>query len=199
MIDKLFLVRHGRPAVPEGVMIGSRSDPDLSPEGKEEAGKLKALLGRLGALGLPCVSSPALRCLRTAKIAGLTPRVVDGLRELDLGLWDGLAKEQVMRDWPELFAQRGRDLEGVRPPMGESFADLAERVLGAFHELDGAFDGGLVVIGHRGALWALACSLTRLPLGLYGVIEHRHCGVHLLKRGERGFRLEAANLSPLLV
>lgn len=185
--------------MPEGVMIGSRSDPDLSPVGEEEARELRSLLGRLGALELPCVSSPARRCLRTAELAGLTPLVVEDLRELDLGLWDGLSKDQVMMGWPELFAQRGRDLEGVRPPMGESFADLAERMRGAFRKLDGTFDGGLVVVGHRGASWALTCALTRLPLGLYGVIEHRHCGVHVLRREGKGFRLAAANLSPYLV
>lgn len=178
--------------------MGSRSDPDLSPAGLRQAASLAPFLMSLGALHLPCFSSPAKRALRTAYLAGLSPRVVQDLREVDLGLWDGLPKEQVMSRWPEEFKMRGQDMEGFRPPGGESFLDVRERVLGAFHAILPVASGGCVILGHRGALWALVCALTGLPLGLYGVLEHHHCGVHVLSRveGGLGFRIQAANLRP---
>ena len=80
---RLILVRHTRPAVPEGVCYGV-TDLDVAPTFDREAARVVASLPAVERL----VTSPLRRCVRLAeRIAaarGLTP-VVDGrLREMGL-------------------------------------------------------------------------------------------------------------------
>ncbi|GIX35659.1 MAG: alpha-ribazole phosphatase [Lysobacteraceae bacterium] len=106
----------------------------------------------------PILSSPLQRCLRLASRV-LTPRhgalaVDDRLMEMDHGDWEG-------RCWtdldPTLLRAWSRDVVGFRPPGGECFADLIERV-GAV--VDG-LTGPTIFVTHAGvirALWHLVAG-----------------------------------------
>jgi broad specificity phosphatase PhoE len=166
VLTRLFLLRHGRAALPDGRrrFIG-RTDPPLAPEGVEEA----TAAGR-AIVKLPfdrMVSSDLQRARRTAeevaRFVKLPVRLNPCLREIDLGGWEGLEVEAVKRDHPEAYEARGLDFEGFRPPGGESFGDLSNRALPFLLEL-ATFPGNVLVVGHSGVFRVFMASVLGISI-----------------------------------
>jgi broad specificity phosphatase PhoE len=86
------------------------------------------------------------------------PLTVDaGLREQDLGEWNGLTNDEIAAVWPaELDARRAGRLEDV--PGGEDAAVFAGRCLGALARIVGGADE-TVVVAHGGVIIALERAL----------------------------------------
>lgn len=98
------------------------------------------------------ISSPARRCLQTAAALGFgAPSTNPGLWEQDYGDWEG----QRYEDLPDLGRLDPPDLAVHRPEGGESFNDMAARVL---PELRALRDDTLIV-AHAGTVRA-ALSLV---------------------------------------
>lgn len=122
----LLLTRHGLADAGE-VMLGAHLDLPLTPEGRAQA---RALGRRLAGLGMDRVlSSPLKRALETARlVVGRQPVETDArLVELDYGAWEGLTYAQIEERDPDLRARWEADPAGVRPPGGETAAEVAER------------------------------------------------------------------------
>ncbi len=126
------LLRHGRTAhTPERRFSGS-SDLDLSDLGRADAASAaQALAGR----GIDViVSSPLRRCRQTAgavaEVLDLGIEVDRDLRELDFGGWEGLTAAEALAAAPLAF-RRWQASPDVRPPGGESIADVSARVAAA--------------------------------------------------------------------
>jgi alpha-ribazole phosphatase len=147
---ELMLIRHA-PAATEGRLCG-RTDVPLC---RAALPDLAALRARTAAARR--ISSPARRCRETA--AALWP---DGaadidaqLVEQDFGEWDGLA----LADLPDLGPLPRAALAAHRPPAGESFRDLCDRVRPALAALAAA-SGPAAVVTHAGVVRAaLALAL----------------------------------------
>ncbi|SCX49460.1 probable phosphoglycerate mutase [Klenkia marina] len=129
---RTLLLRHGRTAhTPERRFSGS-SDLDLSDLGRADAAAAaRALVGR----GIEViVSSPLKRCRQTAgevaEALDLSIEVDRDLRELDFGAWEGMSAAEAVAANPLAF-RRWRSALDVRPPGGESIADVSQRVAAA--------------------------------------------------------------------
>lgn len=57
------------------------------------------------------------------------------LREIDLGAWEGMSREQIERRSPGAWAERGRYFAGFLPEGGESFQDVLDRALPVFQKM----------------------------------------------------------------
>ncbi len=124
-----YLLRHGRTAhTPERRFSGS-SDLDLSDLGRADAAA--AARGMVGRGIEAIVASPLRRCRQTAQavaeVLGLDVEVDRDLRELDFGGWEGMTGAEAMAANPLAF-RRWRGSLDVRPPGGESIADVSARV-----------------------------------------------------------------------
>ena len=131
-MPSLFLVRHAEPAI-TGVLLGSL-DPPLSDAGRKQADTL------LHDVALAMVySSPLLRALETAQsIAHGAPiEVLDDLREISHGDWDGLTWSEIEARDPDLAARKLADWHGVTAPRGEPWHEFAARVARAFERVRG--------------------------------------------------------------
>jgi probable phosphoglycerate mutase len=151
------------------------------------------LVGR-GVSRLLC--SPLSRCVESADIVGaalgLAPEVVPDLREIDLGLWEGLTVEEVRQRFPGHYEARGRDLAGFRPAGGESFADLARRAWVALASV-AEFTSPQAIIAHGGINRVLLCRILGMPLeNLFRLGQDYGC-VNVLRTGRDGFCVEAIN------
>ena len=129
---RTLLLRHGRTAhTPERRFSGS-SDLDLSELGRADAvAAARAMAGR----GIEAiVSSPLKRCRQTAgevaEVLDLGIEVDRDLRELDFGAWEGMTAAEAATANPLAF-RRWRTALDVRPPGGESVADVSARVAAA--------------------------------------------------------------------
>lgn len=114
----------------------------------------------------PVVSSPSRRCAALARALNRGQvRLDTRLQEMDFGDWEGLPWAEVPRDLLDAWS---RDVVGFRPPGGESFLDLVQRVGQALSALHTPH----IVITHGGvirAAWHLLDGIepieaARLPV-----------------------------------
>lgn len=141
----IWWVRHGPTHRTD--MVGWTDAPaDLS-----DAEALARLAGYLP--DAPVVSSDLLRAVATADaIQGARTRLphLPGLRELNFGDWEGRTAQDLYADDPDMIGAYWNDPESVRPPGGESFADLSARVNAAVDGL--AAEGELIAVAHFGVI-----------------------------------------------
>ncbi|GLY97665.1 bifunctional RNase H/acid phosphatase [Actinoplanes sp. NBRC 103695] len=179
---RLILVRHGETAYTKEGRYSGRGDIPLSDEGEAQA---MAAAGRVAGLArdvAAVVTSPLMRCVRTAEIiaaeaGSVDVTVLDDLIECDFGAWEGLTFAEVRQRWPgEMDAWL--DSPAVAPPGGESFETVAVRARRALGAVLAAYPGGnVVLVSHvsplklilRDALYAGDGFLHRLFLDAAGV------------------------------
>lgn len=111
-MKRIFLIRHGLPEFPEGQRqcVGSTDIP-LSTAGAAQAAEMARTLPQVSAV----FSSPLTRAVETARAICSEYTVLDGLRELDYGQWEGLSFPEIRQNYPELYAARGGDPR-LQPP-----------------------------------------------------------------------------------
>jgi broad specificity phosphatase PhoE/ribonuclease HI len=172
---RLILVRHGRTAHTARRLFSGVNDEPLDDEGEHQAAAVARRLSRFGDIAA-LVSSPLRRTVQTAaRIAtALDLRVteLDGFREIDFGVWEGLTGPAVQEKWPADLANWIMTADAA-PPGGESFEQVARRVRRARDELIRSYPGQtVVVVSHvtpiktlvRIALDAPQSSMVRLHL-----------------------------------
>jgi probable phosphoglycerate mutase len=87
---------------------------------------------------------------------GLLPRSDPRLRELDVGAWGGLTRDEIAARWPEALARFDRREPEARPEGGETREALARRVHEALDELCARHAGAtLAIVAHGGVLAAI--------------------------------------------
>jgi broad specificity phosphatase PhoE/ribonuclease HI len=179
---RLLLVRHGETPMTEQRRYSGRGDVPLSEQGEAQAMAAGSRVAGIAANVAAVVSSPLLRCRRTAELIaaelGDVPvTVLPELIECDFGAWEGHTFAEVREQWPnELTAWL--ESTSVAPPGGESFQAVAKRVRAAMATLRTAYPSSVVVVvSHvspiklmlRDALAASDAFLHRLYLDPAGV------------------------------
>lgn len=151
----LILVRHGRTAHNAGRRLLGRLDVGLDELGERQAAATAAAAGVAGATRVVC--SPLQRCRQTAAALGLPVTVDERWIEVDYGVYDGMALDDVPAD---LWDRWRSDLDFV-PEGGESMASVGRRVAEACGDLwEEAAATDVVVVTHVSPIkaavaWAL--------------------------------------------
>ena len=102
------------------------------------------------------VASDLPRAIETAELAGLEAKPDPAWREIDIGAWEGLTRDEVHRRYPDEIAAV-RAGEPVKMGGGESWHDLGRRIGETFASLiDDAPDGArILVVTHGGVVHAV--------------------------------------------
>lgn len=165
----VYLARHGQSDWnAEGRWQGNADRP-LTELGRQQA---QELAERLASVPLEAVYSSDLRRARetaepVAARQGLEVQTRAELREVDVGSWSGLSREEVEERFPAAFATWREGGQGWVD--GEAYEHMAERVVTAVLEIAGSHPGGSVlVVAHGGPIRAL----HSVALGL-DISEHR--------------------------
>jgi probable phosphoglycerate mutase len=167
MSTRVYFVRHGQTQLSlENRFCGS-IDPPLNETGKKMAEALGMRLGGEKWSAIYC--SPRLRTRETAaptaSRAGITVELMDGLREIAYGEWEGRAEEEVRRSEPERFRAWSEHPAVVSPPRGETAVEIAERATRALDEIVRRNpDGQVLVVSHKATLRVLFCALLGIDL-----------------------------------
>jgi len=181
---RVFLVRHGEvDRAWQGRIYGALDVP-LSPAGRAESARVAE---RLSALVLARVVSSGLT--RTEHTAALLrtprglPRTDDpALRELDRGEWAGLHLRELAATSPTAWQRWIAAPESVRPPGGESLADLRSRVLPRVDHWAMAHpERSIALVVHGWVIRVLVCHVLGLPLDSAGRIDIRTADVVCLR------------------
>ncbi len=148
----IVLVRHGETDWNLERRYQGHLDPPLNAAGRAESDKLaKALVGeRIQAI----YSSDLRRARETAEIVGAAlglPVLADpGLREVDLGSWAGLTRDEVA----ERFGKSATH-------DGETRGEHRERVVEAVRRIAARHPGGcILIVTHGGSIRALERAAT---------------------------------------
>ena len=182
---RIYLIRHAHPDFPYGEhrCVGGRTDLPLGALGKMQAALLPSLpeLRELGAVFCSSLS----RARETALPLCPSPRVVEGLEEQDMGVWDGLSFTEIRARFPELYAAREHD-PSLLPEGAESLDAVRARMRRALLRCLRESEGDAAVVSHRTALSSL--------------VGHRelllHGSVTVLRWDGEGFETEAFGIRP---
>lgn len=118
----VYLVRHGRADNGGKSFCLGRTDISLSRAGEREAEKLRSWFASHPVERI--ISSPLSRCRQTGeKISGAEGLLeIDGdLIEMDAGRWENMPFDEIKKQYPDLYVERGKCLGLIPPPGGESF------------------------------------------------------------------------------
>jgi probable phosphoglycerate mutase len=190
----LYLMRHGQIEQSEPRRFVGQRDLPLDAVGLEQAARMRDWLA--GAPFTFALSSDLVRCQETARTVlgerSIALETTSMLREITLGEWEGRGVDEVRVACPEEWARRGADLAGYRPPKGESFQDLFDRVWPVF-EAAAARPGPGLLVAHAGVNRVVLCKLLGLPLQELFRLGQSYACVNLIRRRESGFVVETMN------
>ncbi len=164
----LFLARHGQSVSNAVRRFQGVQDVALSELGRRQAAALSVALrrGRLSHV----YSSPLRRARRTAEIVvaelGVPLTVLDDLRELSLGEWEGRTVEEIRALPGDPYARWVRDPVRHLPPGAEPLIAVQERALRAVDVITAAHPDGddVLVVSHGGVISAYLAHWLGLPL-----------------------------------
>jgi alpha-ribazole phosphatase len=131
---RLWLARHARPLIEEGVCYGALDVAADEIETKAAALRFAQELPQ----GVDVLSSPLLRCTQLAQALAtlrpdLAPRMDSRLAEMDFGSWEGRPWKSLERGEIDAWTQ---DFAGYRPGgTGESVSQVCDRVDRLLQEL----------------------------------------------------------------
>lgn len=207
----ILLLRHGEIARPAPKAFVGRADLPLNDLGVRQAqywGDWLAdrPLSKIHASDLSrtrettrLILERRARSERSGVVPAPSVRFDPALREIDLGAWEGLTPDEVRRRYPGQWEARGRDLAAFRPPGGESFADLAARIVPVFEALAPSSPGGtgdVLLVAHAGVIRVILCHVLGLPLADLMRLGQGYGAMNLVERGPRGYVLHGLNLRP---
>lgn len=127
---RLLLLRHGQTELSRQRRYSGRGNPELTDTGRRQAADAARYLASKGGIAA-VLTSPLKRARDTAAAAadalGLPVRVDDDLIETDFGEWEGLTFLEAAERHPDVHRGWLSDT-ALRPPGGESFDEVAQRV-----------------------------------------------------------------------
>jgi probable phosphoglycerate mutase len=148
----IFLLRHGRIQEHEQKRFIGQTNVLLDTLGREQGLFWQTALADIK---FDAVYSSALkRCADTALLAcpHQNPCLDSRLNEIHMGTWDGKSFDEIRESMPGEFERRGRNMNQFRPPGGESFQDVADRVLPFLDEVQNKQSGPILVVTHAGVI-----------------------------------------------
>ena len=151
----ILLARHGETDWNREGRFQGYADPPLNETGRAQAAGLAAEL--MGVELAAVYSSPLRRAFETAELLAaphqLAPVALEALREVDVGSWQGLTREEVESRFPEQFARWLDYGKGWQD--GESYEEMARRVVAALLQLAATHDGErILTVTHGGPIRA---------------------------------------------
>jgi len=160
----LYLARHGLTTWNEANRIQGSKNPDLNAAGELQA---KRLARRLKKEKISLIyTSDRLRSKKTAqiiqKILKVPLRYEKGLREIDLGAWEGKTPQEVNRLYQNGYRKWLRAPSRVRIPGAEPVTRFRKRVLETFSRLlRTAPEGNILIVSHGGVIATFLASLLK--------------------------------------
>ncbi len=178
---RLYLARHGETTLSAEYRYIGQTDVDINDNGLEQMERLKRRFQDQEIHAF--FSSDLIRARKGAEIIaschGLEPIACPEFREIHLGIWEGMTREEILERYPEEYAARLQDLVHRRIEGGESFGDVRARVMGKLSRILVERAGGtILLLAHGGvnrvilfdALKLDLANLTRLDQS-YGCIN----------------------------
>lgn len=163
---KITLVRHGK--VNGKPALYGHTDIELSAQGQQD---LRRTLTRLHEREpvIQIITSPLIRCATLASLVAqeqqIPLRIEPALKEMNFGIWDGIAFDELVNDWQAL-ENFWQSPHSAHAPGGETLADFAARVINAWENLLPQLDAGHhLIVCHGGVIRIVLAHLLGIDWG----------------------------------
>jgi len=165
---RLFLVRHGELVTSREWRYVGHLDVELNETGIDQMQRAGEHLRNEQVDVL--LSSDLKRTRKGAEIIGamlgLIPQQIRDFREICLGQWEGLTRDEIVAQFPDDFEERSKDLPHYRIKNGESFADLKKRVISKLEQTLEEHKGkSIALIAHGGVNRVILTHVLGMDLG----------------------------------
>ena len=176
---RIHLIRHGQVAGYDQPRYNGQTDVALTDVGMEQYHLLKERLA--GTKISACYTSDLSRCAIGAGIIcgqlGIEPVARRELRELNIGIWEGMTWQEITERWPVEWQARLADLVNYRVPQGENLLDVQSRVMPVIAEIIERHKGQeLLVVGHGGVNRVVLLNVIGAPLdGVFNIEQNYGC------------------------
>ncbi len=176
---RIHLIRHGQVEGFDQPRYNGQTDVALTDLGVEQYHCLKERLADRPLSA--CYTSDLIRCVTGAEIIcgqyGIEPVRRSELRELNIGVWEGLTWHEIQSNWPEEWQARLADLVNYRVPQGENLLDVETRVMPVIHEVVERHRGQeVLVVGHGGVNRIVLLNAIGAPLaGMFNIEQNYGC------------------------
>lgn len=164
---RLYLARHGETTASAEYRYIGQTDVDITENGVEQMERLKHRLKDEEIHAF--FSSDLIRARKGAEIIaschGIESVAYPEFREIHLGKWEGMTREEIMDRYPEEYTARLQDLVHRRIEGGESFRDVQERVLQKLSRILAERAGStILLLAHGGVNRVILFDALRLDL-----------------------------------
>lgn len=176
---RVYLVRHGQVAGFDQPRYNGQADVALTELGVEQYHLLKERLADKNITA--CYTSDLSRCSTGAAIIcqalGIEPSAHRELRELNIGIWEGLTWQEIKAEWPDGWRARLADLVNYRVPQGESLLDVEARVMPVVNQIVERHKGEeVLLVAHGGVNRIVLLNAIGAPLtGLFNIEQNYGC------------------------
>ena len=176
---RIHLLRHGQVVGHDQKRYNGQTDVALTDLGVEQYHRLKERLADIPISA--CYTSDLTRCVTGANIIceqyGIEPVRRSELRELNIGVWEGLTWQEIKLNWPEEWQARLADLVHYRVPQGENLLEVEARVMPVIAEIvERHKDQELLVVGHGGVNRIVLLNAIGAPLaGMFNIEQNYGC------------------------
>jgi probable phosphoglycerate mutase len=179
-----MLVRHGATVLSAEDRFAGSSDVPLGDEGRMQ---VERLAQRLSTDSIAAVyGSPLRRAFETATILaqphGKNVRVLDDLREIDHGRWEGLRRDEAATMYPDEYRAWEQDPFTFAPTGGEPGRHVMERGLRAFQQIVLAHPGEpVLVVSHKATIRLIIASVLGIdPRGYRDRLDQQPASLNLI-------------------
>jgi broad specificity phosphatase PhoE len=198
-MKKVYLFRHGQIEPSSEARVIGQTDAPLDDTGRSQARWWNTVIDPTAFEKIYC--SDLIRSRETADIlAGSAHALIavePRLREINLGAWDGMSRDDVKARFPGQWEERGRDIAHYRPAGGESFADLAGRVLPVLETVvTGRSEGPIAIVGHAGVNRVILCRVLGMPLDRLFRLGQDYGVLNIIETARDPWTVSLMNLKP---
>lgn len=186
---RLYFARHGETTTSAEFRYIGHSDVDITDVGVEQMERLQARFKHEEIHAF--FSSDLIRAKKGAEMVAschsLAPVACPEFREINLGIWEGLTREEIMERYPQEYRARSQDLAYSRIEGGESFRDLQVRVMEKLAHLLALWTGStILLVAHGGVNRVILFDALNLDLALLPRIDQSYGCLNIIDYYESG-------------
>lgn len=184
---RFILIRHGQTEWNQKERFRGWVDIDLDETGTRQA---EAAAPRIARWEVSAIyASPLRRAMATAEIIaqplGIPVTPLEGIIDMNFGVWQGLSIDEVKRNYPALFKLWRYSPETLEIPEGDSLEDVRKRAAAAIDDLSARHkDATVVLVTHRVVCKVLLCHLLGLDNSHFWQIEQDTAAINLFEINE---------------
>jgi len=189
---RIYLIRHGQVVNHHEYRYNGHFDVDITPVGVEQMTRVSDFLSRQPIKAV--YSSDLQRAVKGARIIGkrlgLNPVMVHDFRELNLGRWEGLTREEAIAKYPEESDFSFKDVATSKVKEGESLVELKARVIPALGRLiERHRHESVCIVAHGGVNRVVLSEAMDLPLDKFFRLEQDFGCLNIIDYFEDGMKV----------